>query len=93
MAEILALGNPLIFWGSIPALVYTTVAWLRWARLGAIPRAGGQALLAAATSVMLLYLGLAALVVVTNFKWTAVTVEKATLLVEIRSSPAQDASG
>ena len=34
---------------------------------------------------MLLYLGLVALVVVTNFKWTAVTVEKATLLVAVAS--------
>jgi dolichyl-phosphate-mannose-protein mannosyltransferase len=84
-AEIIALGNPLIFWGSIPALVYTTWAWLRRARLGAIPRAPVQALVAAAISVMLLYLGLLGLVVVTNFTWTAVTVEKATLLVAVVS--------
>jgi dolichyl-phosphate-mannose-protein mannosyltransferase len=80
-AEIIALGNPLIFWGSIPALLYTAVAWLRRARLGAMPRAPVQVLLATAASVMLLYLGLVAMVVLTGFEWTALTVEKATLLV------------
>jgi dolichyl-phosphate-mannose-protein mannosyltransferase len=80
-AEIIGLGNPLIFWGSIPALVYVTVAWLRGVGRGAVVRAAGQALLAAAASVAALYVGLAVLVGVTGFEWTASITEKATLLV------------
>src|SRR5206468_7914635 len=51
-AEIIALGNPLIFWGGIPALGYSTVAWLRGTVLGEIARAAGQALLTTAAFVV-----------------------------------------
>jgi dolichyl-phosphate-mannose-protein mannosyltransferase len=82
-AEIIALGNPLIFWGSIPALVYATVAWLRGTGLGAMVRAVGQALLAAAASVVVFNVVFVALAGVTGFEWTTSAAEKATLLVGV----------
>jgi dolichyl-phosphate-mannose-protein mannosyltransferase len=80
-AEIIALGNPLIFWGSIPALVYATVAWLRGTGLGAIARATGQSLLATAASVVAFNLGSVTLAGLTGFEWTVSAAEKTTLLV------------
>jgi dolichyl-phosphate-mannose--protein O-mannosyl transferase len=82
-AEILALGNPLIFWGGIPALAYAAVAWLKGSALGAVARAAGQALLATAASVVAFNVAFVTLAGIAGFEWTASTAEKATLLVAV----------
>jgi dolichyl-phosphate-mannose-protein mannosyltransferase len=80
-AEIIGIGNPLIFWGSIPALVYAAIAWLRGVRIDAIARAAGRALAAAVAAVVAFNLVYLVLAGGTGFEWTSQTAEKASLVV------------
>jgi dolichyl-phosphate-mannose--protein O-mannosyl transferase len=82
-AEIIALGNPLIFWGSIPALVYGVIAWLRGVRFRAILMAAGQALAAALICVVVLNVVFVALASGTGFGYGLSTAEKASLVVAV----------
>jgi dolichyl-phosphate-mannose-protein mannosyltransferase len=81
--EIIGMGNPLIFWGTIPALVYATVAWLRGVGLGDIARAAGQAVVAAFVCVVVFNIAFVGLAGGTSFKWTALSAEKASLVVAV----------
>ena len=67
-AEIIGIGNPLIFWGSIPAFLYAVMAWLRGVQIGAIGRYAARALGAAAASVVLFNLVFAVFVGATDYR-------------------------
>lgn len=82
-AEIIGLGNPLIFWGSIPALVYVGIAWLRGVRVREILRAVGWTLGVAITCVVVFNLGFLALAGGSGFAWTRNAAEKVSLVVVV----------
>jgi dolichyl-phosphate-mannose--protein O-mannosyl transferase len=70
-AEIIGLGNPLIFWGSIVALVYGVIAWLRGVALRTIARFAGQALAGALACVIAFNIVFLALAAGAKFGWNA----------------------
>jgi dolichyl-phosphate-mannose--protein O-mannosyl transferase len=80
-AEIIGIGNPLIFWGGILALAYATIAWLRGTGVAAILRAAGRSLAVAATSAAVFNVAFLGLAGVTGFDWTWKVAEKATIVV------------
>jgi dolichyl-phosphate-mannose-protein mannosyltransferase len=82
-AEIIGLGNPLIFWGSIPALVYATMAWLRGVRRNPLARSAGQSLLVSVGSVVVFNVVFAGLAGGTGYHWTLKSAEKASLVVAV----------
>jgi dolichyl-phosphate-mannose--protein O-mannosyl transferase len=67
-AEIIGMGNPLIFWGSIPAFAYAVFAWLRGIELRAIGRYIARALGAAMVGVVLFNLAFAVFAGATDYQ-------------------------